>query len=310
MIRPSLRIIFTLLICFLSLNLYSEEKKSLAVLNLEGKNVPQNTASAVTEMVTTEIVNTGKFQVVERNQMRNILSEQGFQQTGCTDQACAVKIGKLLSAQKILMGSVSKIDKGLVINIRIVDVEKGIAEMAAMEKAESESMLPETAKKIARKITGKKGTIEEDESFTTRGYYLRGIVPGWGQLYSGHETKGYVFMASFVVSAALMIYGIIDFNTKRDEYMDLPRSASQSEFDSKNDDKKTAGLFALSMISITGLIYAANWADLIFFNSTPAQAKTAMAGSNKGDICFNAGSYNMSRYSGEIQYGASIGIKY
>ncbi len=313
---------FALIISFFSSNLYSAGKTRIAILDLEAKNVPRATASAVTDMITTEIVNTGAFEVVERNQMDGILKEQGFQQSGCTDQSCAVKIGKLISARKILIGSVSKLDRALIINIRMVDIEKGVAELAAMEKAESESTADEAAKKIVRKIfektvagpepREKTPTPEKEqpiETFSTSGYYTRGIVPGWGQIYAGSRTKGYIFMAGFVVAGAAAIYGVLDFNTKESDYMDLPRGTSQSEFDKKNDAKKSAGLFAFSMLSITGLIYAANWADLIFFNSAPAAA-ASLRESGAGDICFNAGANVTAPYISERQYSVSIGMKF
>jgi hypothetical protein len=91
--------------------------------------------------------------------------------------------------------------------------------------------------------------------------------------------------------------------------MDLPAGTSQSEFNKKNDDKKTAGLFALSMISVTGFIYAANWIDLIFLTDKPA-AKTSLRESGAGDICFNAGANIMSPYISEMQYSLSVGMKF
>jgi hypothetical protein len=247
---------------------------------------------------------------VERNQMHSILNEQGFQQTGCTDQECAVKIGKLLSAQKILMGSVSKVGMQMVINVRIVDVEKGTVDLAAMEKAENDSKLPYAAKRIARKIAGLPVPADENDDyvFTTQGYYLRGLVPGWGQVYAGSRTKGYIFMGSFITAGALTIYSVIDFYVKRNAYMDLPLSASQSEFDEKNKAKKKAGIFAFSMIGVTGLIYAANWMDLLFFTPLPG-TKTALKGPRSGDIFFNAGMDISSLNAGERQYSVSFGMR-
>ena len=54
-------------------------------------------------------VNTGLFTVGERGEMDSILKEQGFQASGCTDIECAVKIGKLLSANKMLVGEIGKL---------------------------------------------------------------------------------------------------------------------------------------------------------------------------------------------------------
>ncbi len=308
--RYPFQLFFIFFICSISLNLYSEEKMRIAVLSLEGKNVTDVTASAVTDMVTTEIVNTGVFVIIERNQMQSILKEQGLQMTGCTDQSCAVQIGKLLSAEKILMGSISRIEKEFVINVRLVDVERGIAEFAAMEKAETESMLSGSARRIAQKIAGEvEEKVPKKKVFSKNEYYMKGIIPGWGQIYAGSSTKGYIFMGSFLAAGALALYGVMDFNTKRDDYMNLPDSSTQSEFDKKNDAKNKAGLFAFSMVSITALIYAANWVDLVFFTKLPDAASAADVAYAR-DIFINTGVTISTLYAGENQYRVEIGRRF
>ena len=56
------------------------------------------------------MINTGQYVVIERNEMSKILNEQGFQMTGCTDVSCAVG-GKLMSARKMLVGTIMKIER-------------------------------------------------------------------------------------------------------------------------------------------------------------------------------------------------------
>jgi hypothetical protein len=137
---------------------FSQENLRIAVLDLTADGVDVRTARTVSEMLRTELVNMGKFTVVERNQMESILKEQGVQQTGCTDQECAVQVGKLMSARKILVGTVGTLGPALILNVRIVDVERGVVEFAAKEKADSESGLDKSVERITRKLAAK---IEE-----------------------------------------------------------------------------------------------------------------------------------------------------
>lgn len=109
---------------FLAANAYSEENMRVAVMELRPAGVSADTTKAISSMLRTQIIDSGKFTVVEREQMDLILKEQGLQLTGCTDAACAVEIGKLISARKILIGEVSKLGKSFIISCRIVDVEK------------------------------------------------------------------------------------------------------------------------------------------------------------------------------------------
>ena len=41
--------------------------------------------------------------------MNDILKEQGFQQTGCTDASCAVQAGQLLNVKYMIIGSVDRV---------------------------------------------------------------------------------------------------------------------------------------------------------------------------------------------------------
>ncbi len=72
------------------------EKMQVAVLDLNPKAVSKILAGAVTDMIRSEMVKTGLYTIIERTRMDEILKEQALQMTGCTDQTCAVKIGKLL----------------------------------------------------------------------------------------------------------------------------------------------------------------------------------------------------------------------
>ncbi|MDI6640975.1 MAG: CsgG/HfaB family protein, partial [Elusimicrobiota bacterium] len=62
-------------------------------------------ASIVSDLLRTELVKIGKFKVLDRANMESILAEQKFQISGCTDQECAVKIGKLLNVQQVVVGT-------------------------------------------------------------------------------------------------------------------------------------------------------------------------------------------------------------
>jgi TolB-like protein len=133
--------------------LISQEKMRLAVLELEAKGVSKVIASSVSDLLRTEMVDTGQFTVVERSQMDNILKEHELQLTGCTDNTCAVQLGKILSARKILIGEVNKMGAGLIITTRVVDVEKGTADFASSEKADDLNDIDRATKSLAAKLT-------------------------------------------------------------------------------------------------------------------------------------------------------------
>jgi len=63
--------------------------------------------------------------------MDMILQEQGFQQSGaCNTSECQVQIGQLLGADRIITGSLTRVDKLYTLNLKLVNVESGANEMS------------------------------------------------------------------------------------------------------------------------------------------------------------------------------------
>lgn len=58
-----------------------------------------------------------------RSEMALILQEQGFQQTGCADDACAVEIGRIMGVNYIITGSIGKVGKIFSVNMKLINVE-------------------------------------------------------------------------------------------------------------------------------------------------------------------------------------------
>jgi TolB-like protein len=150
--------LFTAFLLMIPCVLFSREKISLAVLDLEGKNVEQSKAEAVTDLLRTELFNTGSFKVVERQKVRQILDEQRFQSSGMTDTDRAAEIGRLLNVQKIMIGTVTQLGSTHIINTRIVDVQSGAVVLAeAIERRGGEEELPKAIAELATTISFKVG---------------------------------------------------------------------------------------------------------------------------------------------------------
>lgn len=83
-------------------------KKVVAVMPIEkiyGSNT-ENVAEIMTEEIMVALQNSRKYSVVEREQMENILKEQGFQNIAA-DSSAAIEIGKLMGANYFLIGKVT-----------------------------------------------------------------------------------------------------------------------------------------------------------------------------------------------------------
>jgi TolB-like protein len=196
------RILFLLLLSLsICSPLFAETKKMrIAIMDFSPKGIAVKDSRTISELIRNDMINTNEYTVVERDQMNKILYEQGFQMTGCTDDSCAVEAGKLLSANKILVGSVIKLGDKIIITGRIVDVEKGTADFS--EKADAETMndLDDTAERFVKRLTdrmlGKKPEPEKKMK-----YYNAYSYPGAGN--EAWQNCGYsslVFALGGVVS--------------------------------------------------------------------------------------------------------------
>ena len=169
----------------ISLPAFAAEKMTIAIMDFQAQDVPRAEAVKISELIRNEMVNSGRYLVLERAQVGKILKEQGFQMTGCTDVTCAVQVGKLLSARKILVGTVMKFGENVAVTGRVVDVEKGVAEFGEKERAISKDdlffMVERFCDNLTLRITGKP-LYKKEEPASMYGY-----GGGTTQKYNGLE---------------------------------------------------------------------------------------------------------------------------
>ena len=133
-----------------------EERVALAVMDLAPQNVPAGDAAVATDLLRNAIVNTNAFNLVEKGSMEKIMAEQAFQQSGCTSQECAVKLGKLLNVKRMLVGSFAKFLGNYVMSVRMVDVETGMVISADQAKGSGEEAIQGEVRKMAKRIADKR----------------------------------------------------------------------------------------------------------------------------------------------------------
>ena len=101
-------------------------QKAVAVIDFEPINLSAGEALALTERFRTEIQSLDTVNVyIDRNSMQSVLTEQGFQQSGCSSDECAVEMGQMLGAELIVVGSIGLIGSTYSVNVRSIDVENG-----------------------------------------------------------------------------------------------------------------------------------------------------------------------------------------
>lgn len=303
------RFILCLVILIFAAPAFAEDV-TIAVLDLAGKGVPRIVSNAVSDIIRSEFVNIGNFTVVERSQMAAILEEQGLQMTGCTDSNCAVQFGKILSARRIIIGEVSKVAKKVVITVRYVDVQSGKSLFSASGTAPSVDEVDIEAKKVAKDLARRivEGDKELITPITKAGYYGRGAVPGWGQIYAENSTSGYIMIGLFSAAALFTGYATYDYYAKKDAYESA--DPPQTEIDSKFSDwEKSYDMLLYSFVGI-GAVYLYNWVDILFFSTPEFSSDKSAENFEAGDrfYCFDA--YETGRDYTETRFKFTVGMRF
>ncbi len=131
---------------------------SIAVLDLEEKGLTELEASILTDRLRHELFQTGRYRVIERDMMGEIIDEQGFQLSECTSTECMVEIGRILGVDQMVGGSVSKFGSMYSISVRLISVETG--EILGTATYDHEGRIEDLLKYGMRVVSNKLGGFE------------------------------------------------------------------------------------------------------------------------------------------------------
>lgn len=113
----------------------SQTNRTIAVLDF--KNLSKNAGydflgKTISESLITSLQKSGKINLVERERLKNLIDEKKLVLTGLVDQdiSAGKKIGTLLQADHLILGSYSSIDDRIEVNARLVNVQTGEILMA------------------------------------------------------------------------------------------------------------------------------------------------------------------------------------
>lgn len=158
---------------------------------------PSALGKLIAEEVTTGLFGSRNINVIERSMLEKVLHEQKFQLSGLADQKTAKKIGQLLGADALIIGTWADMGDSIRINARIVSVisgnvasavavsvtrTEGIKRIQAASSGTDYSGTPGFAQNLGapvnRETAGKAGAVFFREDFTRVG--LGDAPVGWG----------------------------------------------------------------------------------------------------------------------------------
>jgi TolB-like protein len=125
------------------------DRKIIAIKDFEvimGRN--KEVGKYVQEDITTALVNSGQFNVVERLKLQSVLDELKLAQLGLTDPEGAKQVGKLLGADVILTGTLAAIGEEWNVNLRLINTETGLITSAFNRKGRLHELKTESFREI------------------------------------------------------------------------------------------------------------------------------------------------------------------
>jgi curli biogenesis system outer membrane secretion channel CsgG len=134
-------------------------KTVVAVMNFTGGEVlEERLRIRMADALVTALVQAGRFDVVERERLDLVMTEQNLTQTGRVDPATAARVGKILGAELVVFGLVTgateqKIDKfsydlvriEVSIDVRAVNVSSGRVVISENARGTAEARIITTA---------------------------------------------------------------------------------------------------------------------------------------------------------------------
>jgi len=105
------------------LPLGAQQKPVLTVLDFKKEGVSDQEMRSIISLLSSAIFRTGKYEVIDVAQRETLLKEIEFSATGCSDEACQIKVGRMLSAEFIVVGSLGKVGTKWILTAKMLETE-------------------------------------------------------------------------------------------------------------------------------------------------------------------------------------------
>jgi hypothetical protein len=143
----------------------AQDKLRIAVFDptASGTSIDEATKLAVQELISSTIVNTGKFIIVERSMIDKIMKEQSFQNSDMADNSQATEIGKLAGANKIVLSAVSLVGGRNMLSIKIIDVQTATIDLQKTKIVNTNDLL-DVVEPLTLELLGEQAVYKKQET--------------------------------------------------------------------------------------------------------------------------------------------------
>ena len=101
----------------------AQDKPIITVLDFSVDGVSEAEMRSIINVLSSALFKTGYFTVIDVSQRETVLKEMEFSMSGCTDESCYLEVGKLLSAEGIVVGSLGKVGSRYILSVKMLKTE-------------------------------------------------------------------------------------------------------------------------------------------------------------------------------------------
>ncbi len=247
-------------------SLAAEKKTRIALFSFAARNTPEETASIASDLLELYLFSSNNFEIYEKRKLKQILDEQKNQNKPVKKIDEAVRLGRNINVEYVVIGSVMKTDR-FHVTAKVINVNKGT--VCCMESTDfaSKNLMNRSIKNLADEIVISMSTLNKKIFYTPDlRFYLKGFFPGWGQAASRHYIKAGIIIGAFTAATAFAGYGIYNYLDKKEKYDSLTIDDDKYEFNKRYSDRHNAWRLQWISIGIWIGVYLYNWIDVIFFS--------------------------------------------
>jgi len=137
----------------------AQQRPRLAVMDLwAGEGISAGKARSFTGVLRTYLIKTGKFTVINRSDIEEIARNHEIELAICSEDACLLKLGMLLAAEKLVVGDIGQLGGGYLVNARLVNIAGNtLEEEDAATRTFQEGELLGAMESLAAELAGIRG---------------------------------------------------------------------------------------------------------------------------------------------------------
>jgi hypothetical protein len=117
------RIIIVLLFLAVVGQAIAQDKPIITVLDFSTDGVSESEMKSIISLLSSALFQTQAFTVIDVSERERLLQELEFSLSECTDESCLLEVGRMLSAEGIVVGNLGKVGNRYILSTKLLETE-------------------------------------------------------------------------------------------------------------------------------------------------------------------------------------------